>query len=220
MTSATATTAATIDQIVGRAGALYSLPAVAVEVLKLTEQEKVDVAALRACIERDPALTAKILRVVNSAVFGLPRQVGDLGQAIGLLGIKPLKLLALGFSLPESLFLEAARDQLDWYWKSALVRAVAAREISEQLLKKPGDDCFLAGLLQDLGVLVLLGDVGRPYARLLNEVIVIGADLRRLEQESLGFDHVQLTAGLLEHWNLPRPLVAAVAEPRDVRKWA
>jgi hypothetical protein len=146
--------------------------------------------------------------------------VGDLGQAIGLLGIKPLKLLALGFSLPESLFLEAARDQLDWYWKSALVRAVAAREISEQLLKKPGDDCFLAGLLQDLGVLVLLGDVGRPYARLLNEVIVIGADLRRLEQESLGFDHVQLTAGLLEHWKLPRPLVAAVAEPRDVRKWA
>jgi HD-like signal output (HDOD) protein len=220
MTTAIDTRASTIDQIVSRAGRLYSLPAVAVEVLKLTEQEKVDVRAIKNCIERDPALTAKILRVVNSSVFGLPREVGDLNQALALLGIKPLKLLALGFSLPENLFLEAAREQLDWYWKSALVRAVAAREISEQIFKKPGDDCFLAGLLQDLGVLVLLGDVGRPYALLLSEAIAARADLSRMERESLQFDHTQLTAGLLEHWNLPAGLVAAVAAPRDIRKWA
>src|SRR5215207_7490136 len=110
--------AATIDQIVSRAGALYSLPAVAVEVLRLTEQDKVNVRALKECIERDPALTVKILRVVISSVFGLPREVSDLNQALALLGIKPLKLLALGFSLPETLFLQAAREQLDWYWKS------------------------------------------------------------------------------------------------------
>jgi HD-like signal output (HDOD) protein len=220
--SATLTTseAATIERIVSRAGALYSLPAVAVEVLRLTEQEKVNVRALKECIERDPALTVKILRVVNSSVFGLPREVSDLNQALALLGIKPLKLLALGFSLPESLFVQAAREQLDWYWKSALVRAVAAREISEQLFKKPGDDAFLAGLLEDLGVLVLLGELGRPYAGLLGEAIAARAELRQLEIESLGFDHVQLTAGLLDHWNLPKSLVAAIAEPRDRQRWA
>jgi HD-like signal output (HDOD) protein len=220
MSTATLSKASTIEQIVERAGALYTLPAVAVEVLKLTEQEKVDVRALKECIERDPALTVKILRVVNSSVFGLPREVKDLTQALALLGIKPLKLLALGFSLPENLFLQAAREQLDWYWKTALVRAVAAREISEQLFKKPGDDCFLAGLLEDLGVLVLLGEVGRPYAALLAETIAARASLVRLEMESLGFDHKQLTAGLLEHWNLPQTLVAAVAAPRDVQRWA
>jgi HD-like signal output (HDOD) protein len=209
-----------IEQLVRRAGALYSLPAVAVEVLRLTEQDKVNVAALKECIERDPALTVKILRVVNSSVFGLSREVSDLNQALALLGIKPLKLLALGFSLPETLFVAAAREQLDWYWRSALVRAVAAREISEQLFKRPGDDAFLAGLLQDLGVLVLLGEIGRPYAALLNEAIVARADLCRLETESLSFDHVQLTAGLLEHWNLPKLLVAAISEPRDHRRWA
>ncbi|HEX6962228.1 MAG TPA: HDOD domain-containing protein [Lacipirellula sp.] len=212
--------ASTIEGIVNRAGALYSLPAVAVEVLKLTEQEKVNVAALKDCIERDPALTVKILRVVNSSVFGLPREVSDLNQALALLGIKPLKLLALGFSLPESLFVQAAREQLDWYWKSALVRAVAAREISEQLFRKPGDDAFLAGLLQDLGVLVLLGELGRPYAALLGEAIAARADLSQLEHESLSFDHVQLTAGLLERWNLPQQLVAAIGEPRDRHRWA
>jgi HD-like signal output (HDOD) protein len=210
----------TIDQIVSRAGALYSLPAVAVEVLKLTEHPKIDVRALKECIERDPALTVKILRVVNSSVFGLSREVSDLNQALALLGIKPLKLLALGFSLPETLFLQAAREQLDWYWKTALVRAVAAREISERLFNRPGDDAFLAGLLQDLGVLVLLGELRRPYAGLLSEAIAARADLSWLEKESLGFDHAQLTAGLLEHWNLPALLVSAIAEPRDYRRWA
>jgi HD-like signal output (HDOD) protein len=212
--------AAPIERIVSRASSLYSLPAVAVEVLRLTEQEKVNVRALKECIERDPALTVKILRVVNSSVFGLPREVSDLNQALALLGIKPLKLLALGFSLPESLFVQAAHEQLDWYWKSALVRAVSAREISEQLFKRPGDDAFLAGLLQDLGVLVLLGELGRPYAGLLSEAIATRSELCQLERESLQFDHVQLTAALLEHWNLPKPLVAAIAEPRDHHRWA
>lgn len=209
-----------IQQIVARAGALYSLPAVAVEVLRLTESPRVDVQALKQCIERDPALTVKILRVVNSSLFGLPREVSDLNQALALLGIKPLKLLALGFSLPESLFLSVARDQLDWYWKTSLVRAVAAREISEQLFQKPGDDAFLAGLLLDIGVLVLLGELRQPYAAVLSEAIASQADLAVLEQESLGFDHRQLTAGLLQHWNLPPLLTAAIGATHDTRYWA
>lgn len=209
-----------IDEIVARAGALYSLPAVAVEVLRLTESPRVDVHALKECIERDPALTVKILRVVNSSLFGLPREVSDLNQALALLGIKPLKLLALGFSLPESLFLSAAREQLDWYWKTSLVRAVAAREISEQLFQKPGDDAFLAGLLQDIGVLVLLGELRQPYAALLSEAIASQADLAELEREAIGFDHRQLTAGLLRHWNLPPLLTAAIGAQHDTRYWA
>ncbi|MCC6492500.1 MAG: HDOD domain-containing protein, partial [Pirellulales bacterium] len=210
----------TIDLIIRRAGSLYTLPAVAVDVLQLTDSPKVDVRALKACIERDPALTVKILRVVNSSIFGLPREVSDLNQALALLGIKPLKLLALGFSLPESLFVAAAREQLDWFWRSALVRAVAAREISEQLFSKPGDDAFLAGLLQDLGVLVLLGQFGRPYATLLNEVIAAQVELNVVEQAAIGVDHRQLTAALLEHWNLPPLLIMAISADRDVRHWA
>ncbi len=209
-----------IEEIVARAGALYSLPAVAVEVLRLTESPRVDVHALKECIERDPALTVKILRVVNSSLFGLPREVSDLNQALALLGIKPLKLLALGFSLPESLFLSAAREQLDWYWKTSLVRAVAAREISEQLFQKPGDDAFLAGLLQDIGVLVLLGELRQPYAALLSEAIASQADLAELEREAIGLDHRQLTAGLLRHWNLPPLLTAAIGAQHDTRYWA
>jgi hypothetical protein len=97
---------------------------------------------------------------------------------------------------------------------------VAAREISEQLFQKPGDDAFLAGLLQDIGVLVLLGELRRPYADLLSEAIASQADLAELERGALGFDHRQLTAGLLQHWNLPLLLTSAIAAPHDVRYWA
>ena len=126
----------------------------------------------------------------------------------------------LGFSLPENLFREVAREQLDWYWSTTLTRAVAAREISEQLFGRPGDDAFLAGLFQDIGVLVLLGELKEPYASFLAGVIEQRLDLRGLEVDSLGFDHLQLTAALLEHWNMPKLLVRAISEPRDTAQLA
>ncbi len=205
-----------IHELVNRARSLYSLPAVAAEVIQLTSNPQVDTRALKECIQTDPALTAKILRVVNSSLFGLSREVCDLNQALALLGTKPLKLLVLGFSLPENLFAEVAREQLDWYWSTTLTRAVAAREISEQLFDRPGDDAFLAGLFQDIGVLVLLGELKEPYAKFLSGVIDQRVDLQRLEVDSLGFDHLQLTAALLEHWNMPKVLVRAISEPRDI----
>lgn len=210
----------TIDLIVRRAGTLYTLPAVAVEMLDLIEDPKADVRALKECLQQDPALTAKVLRVVNSSLFGLSHSVGDLNEAVSLLGMKQLKLLVLGFSLPEQLFLGIAAEQLDWYWNSTLARAVAAREVSEQLFKRSGDEAFLAGLLQDLGVLVLLRELGGPYAALVSEAIGYRAELSALEQTALGFDHVQLTAGLLAHWKMPPSLTRAIAEPRNARRLA
>ena len=93
-----------LESLVVRGERLFSLPAVAMKVLELTANPEVDTHALKECIENDPALTGKILRVVNSSLFGLSREVCDLQQALALLGTKPLKLLVLGFSLPGQLF--------------------------------------------------------------------------------------------------------------------
>lgn len=204
-----------LDQFVKRAKSLYSLPAVAAEVLELTASPRVDNAALKACIERDPALTVRILRVVNSSLFGLSHPVSNLKQAITMLGIKPLKLLVLGFSLPESLFVNLARQQLEWYWSTTLVRAVAAREISEQWFELPGDEPFLAGLLQDIGMLALLGQLREPYALFLAGAIGREANLEELETEILGFDHLALSAALLRQWNMPVQLGRAIANIRQ-----
>ncbi len=211
---------AALSQLIERSGQLYSLPAVAMKVLELTDNPQVDVVALKECIENDPALTTKILRTVNSSMFGLSREVSNLNQAIALLGIKPLKLLVLGFSLPKDLFAGVEADVLQSYWKHTLTKAVAGRLLAETQWKTAGDDAFIAGLLQDIGILVLLKDLGTPYAEFLARVIKDDGNLDQLEIETLGFDHAVLSARLLERWGLPESLVEAIAVPHNADRIA
>jgi HD-like signal output (HDOD) protein len=209
-----------LEQIASRAISLYSRPTVALELMRLAEEPQVQPRTLKECIAQDPALTCKVLRVVNSSLYGLSRPVADLGQAINHIGIKPLKLLVLGFNLPDALFAEVAARQLQWYWTNTLTRAVAARMISEQLWYQPGDEAFIAGLMQDIGILVLLRELGEPYAKFLTGVIDENCHLASLEQDTIGFDHIQLSAALLARWQLPQRLVDAVATPKRAKKLA
>jgi HD-like signal output (HDOD) protein len=210
--------ASRLEEIASRAITLYTRPTVAMELVRLVDQPRVDARALKECVAQDPALTCKVLRVVNSSLYGLNRPVADLSQAIGLIGIKPLKLLVLGFSLPDSLFAEVAARELQWYWTNTLTRAVAARLLAEQLWRQSGDEAFIAGLLQDIGILVLLRELGEPYARFLTGVIDEKCHLAALEQDTLGFDHNQLSAALLARWQLPERLVNAIAAPKKIAR--
>ena len=200
-----------IERLIESARQLHTLPVVAMEVLELTNNPVVDAQALKQCIERDVALTAKLLRVVNSSLFGLSREVSDLNQALALLGTKPLKLLVLGFSLPPGLFDGASETVRAQYWRHALTKAVAAREISQTIWNRPGDDVFIAGLLQDIGEMLLVEELGLPYIRLLEKSFAGAAELKRLEIESMGFDHTALSSRLLDHWQLPDALVRTVS---------
>jgi HD-like signal output (HDOD) protein len=204
-----------VQQFVERTGQLYSLPAVAAEVLRLTSEPRIDSRALKECLERDPALATRLLRVVNSSLFGLSRQVTDLSQALAVLGIRPLKMLVLGFSLPKELFSELEATVLAQYWRRTLVKAIAAREIAERLWKTPGDEAFIAGLVQDIGQLALIQQLGPSYQQFLDHVQTHGGNLLDRELETLGFDHMVLSARLLRHWGLPQALCAAVAVPPD-----
>jgi HD-like signal output (HDOD) protein/GGDEF domain-containing protein len=219
-TRVTANAKLAVEHLAKRVGQLYSLPAVALEVLELTQQPQVDIRALKECIENDPALTGKVLRVVNSALFGLSREVSDLNHALTLLGVKPLKLLVLGFSLSDAIFSRLSGRCIERYWRHTLTKAVAARELSESLWRIPGDDAFLVALLQDLGLLVLLQDLGESFADFLERVWLADGDLLRLERESLGFDHRELTARLLANWGLPSVLVSGILADRNEQEFA
>jgi len=200
----------TLDSFVQGARKLYSLPAVVVEVLSLTDDPKADSTRLKACIERDPALTARLLRVVNSSLFGLVRPVADLSQAIAMLGANALKLLVLGFSLPEQLFAAKASDVLRLYWRRALTRAVAARDLAALIKDKHGDEAFIAGLLGDLGILVFVQEGEDRYLRLFLRARDEGTPLVEAERRVYGFNHVELTARILTEWKLPPTIVEAV----------
>jgi len=204
-----------LHQFATRARRLYSLPAVAVRVVELVQQPEIDTVALRECIETDPAITGKILRVANSALFGLSQQVVNLNQAFALLGAKTIRVLVLGFSLPAELLCNVESHVLARYWRQTAVKAISAREISERIWGLPGDEAFLAGLLQDIGVLALIQDLGSPYVSFLERICAEGGCLCELERQTLGFDHTELSAEMMRHWGLPQTIARAVAVPRD-----
>lgn len=205
-----------LADFVDRVEGLYTLPGVAVQLVALTERDDVDAFELQQCIQNDPAIAARVLRVVNSSLFGLSGQVTTLGQAIALLGIRPLKLMGLAFCLPEQLFMAVAGDQLELFWQQSILRAVAARDISEKYFRKAGDEAFLAGLLHDIGILVMLGQLGEPYAAFYQQTIDDQIDLATAESEQFGFNHRQLAAELLTRWKMPTAAVDAIAGERVI----
>ncbi|MGL4513870.1 MAG: HDOD domain-containing protein, partial [Lacipirellulaceae bacterium] len=217
-----------LERLVARAGHLYTLPSVAAELVRLTDEPTIDPTAIRRAVERDPAITAKLLRVVNYSVRGNGAGISDLGQAIALLGVRPLKLLVLGFALPDRLFDGVAGGSLRRYWTETLTRAAAARAIADLAWDRGGDEALVAGLLQGLGQLVLLQQLGSAYGELTTRLDELAADtaptvplveLSALELENLGFDHRTLSAGLLRSWRLPDALCDAIdlqTEPEKI----
>lgn len=203
--------------IADRAGRLFSPPAVALEVLRLTEDATIDGRALCDCLERDPALAAKLLRVVNSSLYGLSRRVGSLPQAVALLGVQPLKLLVLGFAIPEGLTATATGAAMQQYWTTTLTAAAAARRFAEAGWGRLGDEALAVGLMQNVGQLVLFEQFGEDYAALVS-----GATRREstrpladFERDAFGFEHRELSAALVRRWRLPVSFPSAIERQVD-----
>jgi HD-like signal output (HDOD) protein/GGDEF domain-containing protein len=202
-----------LQQFATRARRLYSLPTVALRVIELAREPELDARAMLDCIEADPAIAGKILRMANSSLFGVSQQVVNLNQAVGLLGLKTLRLLVLGFSLPQTLLTNVECQVLSRYWRQAVIKSVAAREISERIWHASGDEAFLAGLLQDIGMLALIQDLGSPYIEFLKRIFAEGGNVTELEQAALGFDHWELSREMLQYWGIPVSISQAVAWP-------
>lgn len=208
----------TLDSLVTRVGQLHSPPAVALEIVRLTSEPTIDAAAIRECLEGDPALTAKLLRVVNSALYGLPEEVADLTQAIALVGVRPLKLLVLGFSTPPTLLDRLDADALRDYWTRTIVRAIGAQQIASTVGREAGwekiaDEALVVGLLEGIGQLALICELSETYTSVLAgvwETPTRDATLADAEREALGFDHRELSAAMLRSWNLPPRLADAI----------
>lgn len=202
------TAVCTLESLSSRGRQLFTLPTVAMDVLDLTANREVDVEQIRVCIERDPALVAKLLRVVNSSLYGSHGTVRDLRQALTLIGLNPLRLLVLGFCLPERLLKGVAQNVLSWYWRQTLTKAVAAREFAVIACPVLADEVFVTGLLRDIGILLLIQELDQPYLKLVDQAIRSGIDLREIEQMAMGFDHVQLSSRMMEGWGFPPSLRA------------
>jgi len=189
---------------------LPTLPAVAIRVLQLCQSDDLDLSQIAATIGQDPALSAKVLRLVNSAVFGLRNEVRTVPHALALLGLNAVRTLALSFSLVRDLR-KSQQTGLSAYWKRSIISAVAARELAVALKFSAPDEAFLAALLQDIGVLALGRVAGRDYEAVAAKAGDDHDELADVERATFGADHSDVGAWLLGTWRLPDPLRQAVA---------
>jgi diguanylate cyclase (GGDEF)-like protein len=200
---------------------LPSMPAIAIQILDRCQREEPDMAEIAKLIGSDPALSAKLLRLTNSPMYGLKCQVRTVSHAICLLGLSAVRPLALSFSLVKGLQ-DRDRKALTWFWKRSLLSAVAARELATATHYRLGEEAFLGGLLQDIGILALHQLAGTDYATLARPGISHRA-LAEEERKLFGEDHAALGAWLAERWKLPASLCTAIGAshaPADLQPGA
>jgi len=190
---------------------LPSLPATAVRVLEISKDPDCSVNELAEVIRFDQGLAAKILRTVNSSLYGLRTKCSTIDKALVVLGLRELRNLALGFSLVPAVQ-SAANDAFDAvdYWRRGIYSAVGAKIAAGDVAKQVADEAFLGGLLQDIGVMAMLQALGKPYAEVLSAA---GGDHRKLaalELRTFDMQHPEVGALLARKWQLPDELVVPV----------
>lgn len=189
---------------------LPSLPAVAVRVIELTHNANVSLDELAMTVQNDQALAAKVLRTVNSSFYGLRRRCATIQQSLVVLGLSTVKSLTLGFSLVQTLGggREGPFDHVA-YWRRGLYTAIGAKLAARAAGRKFEDEAFLAGLLQDVGMMAMRKALGERY----DAVLARGgphAQLVRHELELLDLQHPDVGAMLAQRWKLPDELVVPV----------
>lgn len=194
---------------------LPTLPAAAARIIALGQDPNASMADVAAVVKMDPALAAKVLRTANSPLYARRRPCDTFQQALVLLGLDATLTLALTFSLVNSFAGESGRG-LDHmrFWRRSLLAATTARVLAEHLRLRASEDAFLAGLLQDIGMLAM----DRGYPELYDALAPDEQDhavITSLEQAHISCDHAGVGAWLLARWNLPPVLVRVVASSHD-----
>ncbi|MCA9291120.1 MAG: HDOD domain-containing protein [Phycisphaerales bacterium] len=201
---------------------IATLPEITLKIISLVEDASSTAQDLHDVISNDPALCSRVLKVVNSAFYGLPRQIGSINRAIVLLGLNAVKNIAIAASLSK-LFKGgelcpqfAARD----LWKHSIAAAAAAKLVCDELKLGLPDEAFLAGLIHDIGIMVEL------QAHPDGLVEVFGAiefdeegrptrDMLELERTIIGADHQRFGAALCDAWKFPKSFTYVTSHHHD-----
>lgn len=203
------------DHILAEVDSLPSMPGAGAKLLQILENPDANVEQIESVVHFDPGLTANLLKLANSAYFGIPSKVGSVRQAVILLGQKRLAQLVVATCVSSVM-----RDKVPGYdlppgdlWRHSIAVAIAA----EALVKdKPGigDDIFTPALLHDVGKMVLGKFVKKDLAQ-IEDIAAKGVPRVIAENMVIGVDHAEVGARVLQHWAFPAEVVNAVRWHHD-----
>lgn len=184
---------------------IATLPEVTMRIVEVVQDPRSTAHDLHKIVSNDPALSARVLRVVNSAFYGLPGQIGSIDRAIMLLGLNAVKNIAIAASLTK-MFKQAAPCD-DFTGKDLWTHSVAVGAANKLITTSIGlalpDEAFLAGLIHDLGLVALL----QCYSDKIPEIVNLnrsGIPFRQAEEQVIGANHQEIGMALAAKWKFPR----------------
>ena len=198
-----------IKRYIAMVGDLPSVPAVASAVLQVAGDPASSADDLRQVIDRDPALSARILKVSNSSLYSFSRKIETVQHSIALLGFRTVTNIVMAASLRE-VFTHFGLAEKQLWEHSTLAGTVAARLTEHAAIDVDREEAFTAGLLHDLGKIALNNTSRKKYTNVLAKVYNEGVSFTSAELEEFGFDHAELGACVAAKWKLSSSLENAI----------
>jgi HD-like signal output (HDOD) protein len=214
------------QEILEDVGQIPTLPTIVMRAMEILNDDHARAEDLGRLLARDPALSVKVLRLANSAFYGIPRTISSINQAVIILGFDTLRSLVLSATVFRLFDGRQANIDHARYWKHSVVAAMATRRLARHVARFHSvnpESAFMTGLLHKIGV--LLFDVIAPeaHASLFAKLKDGSATLAELEMRVLGIQYAQLGGMLAERWELPEELQRPIAghlHPMADAEWA
>ena len=189
-----------------------SLPQVVTEIIRISEDPNSTPQDVQKLLAQDQVLTAKILRLANSSFYGFARRINTITEATILLGFQTIRSIVFAASVGNFLTRSLGGYQLDQneLWKHSQAVAMTSRYIARQKRFKNPEVFYTAGIIHDIGKLVLNQYLQEDYQKVLTLIYDEGYDFVKAEEAVLGFNHAQTGMKLAEKWNLPPEMVEAI----------
>lgn len=203
-----------LSALVSRIRSLPSLPSLYTRIIEILQSDDPSLQKVGQIVSEDIAMSAKVLQLVNSSFFGVARRISNPMQAVMFLGLETVKALVLSvhiFAKGDSARVKGF--DLEQLWRHSMAIGVRAKRLAEveQLSTREADDAFTAGLLHDVGKLILAASLPNEYQRVLAESKAQHIPVWQAEERTFGASHAEVGAYLLGLWGLPTSIVEAVA---------
>jgi len=220
--SADASTATATPPVVVKAlakiGDIATLPEVTLRVIEIVENPRSTARDLHEVIKTDPALSSKILKVVNSSFYGLPGQIASVDRAIVMLGLSAVKNIAIAASMARLFKSDKLTEEYSAadLWKHSVAVAVASRALARAAGNQTGaEEVFLAGLIHDLGMLAERQTCGDMFTDVIRKCSAGEGAFVTLEDQIIGANHQSFGEALCAKWKFPKHLRAVVGNHHD-----
>lgn len=201
-----------IDLIRNRKTSLPTLPVVINNIIVTARSDKSSAKDLANFIVNDQAISARVLRIANSAYYGMSKEIDSISHAIVVIGFKEIISLSLGMGIFTALSKKGDDVPIDitGLWKHSIGVGFAARKIAKKVRKIADESTILIGLLHDIGKIVFCLHFPDEYAEVLKKTSNEQTPLYKIENECLGLDHAELAYLLIKQWNFPPNLIQPV----------